>query len=322
MAVLTIESIVSKDFLVWRFPKREIAIGSQIIVNESEEALLYENGQLLHVLTAGRHLVESGNIPGLDGIIRRTIGKNSPLKIDIWFVNKTASTDYKWGVQLRVKDTTHQLIVPVGSYGSLMVKIFDPASLVVQVVGKELLLKKTDLRDFLLPSIERSLKDYISDRIKKGSLDIFNIDSALVEASEHAKSSLSKTFERFGLNLLDFYIQGIEVIGDNPEYLKIKEALTDAASLRIRAKAASESQGFYEQERTLNVIDKAVQKNTNVANALISKRLGGIDIDNNVKPGMSSELKEKLSELKELYETGLITEVEFKKKKDELLGSI
>ena len=322
MAILTIESIVSKDYLVWRHPKRELPIGSQVIVNESEQALLFENGQLLHILKAGKHLIESGNIPGLDGLIRRSIGNNSPLKIDIWFVSKTVSTDYKWGVQLRVKDPSHQIIVPVGSYGTMLLKIDDPASLVIQVVGKEMLLKKSDLRDLLLPSIERGLKDYIAIQIKKGRLDIFNIDSTLVEASEQSKSSLAISFERFGLKIIDFYIQGIEVIGDNPEYMKIKAALTDAASLRIRAQAASESKGFYQQERALDAIDKAVEKDTSLARRIIAEGVGGIATKSNKSSNYDSEIKAKLSSLKELFESGLISEDEYKKKKNEFIGNI
>ncbi len=322
MATLTIESIASSDYLAWRYPKREVTLGSQVIVNESEQALLFENGKLIHVLSAGRHLIESGNIPGLDGVLRRTLGNNSPLKIDIWFVTKTSSSDYKWGVQLKVKDTNHQLIVPVGAYGSMMLRIDDPASFLIQVVGKDLLLTKKDLRSFILPSIERSLKDYIAEKIGKGSLDIFNIDSVLVEASNHAKSSLSSTLERFGMNLLDFYIQGIEVIGDNPEYLKIKEALGDAASLRIRAKAASDTEGFYQQERTLDAIDKVVAKDTSVGSKLISQSLGEIQIGSNVINEPNSETKKKLLELKELLNSGLISEHEYQNKRIKLLGKI
>ncbi len=322
MAVATIESISSKDYLVWKHPKREIAIGSQVLVNESEEALLFENGQLLHILKAGRHLIESGNIPGLDGVIRRSLGNNSPIKIDIWFISKTSSTDYKWGVQLQVKDTTHQLIVPVGSYGSMLLRIEDPASLVLQVVGKRTSLNKTELKEFLIPNIERSLKDYIADKIKRGTLDIFSIESILVEASGDTKRSIDRAFERFGLKLMDFYIQGIEVIGDNPEYKKIKESLADAASLRIRAKAASETQGFYQQERTLDALNKAAEKDTGVAGQLLSKGLGGINFGASGQNNSNGDLKKKLSSLKELLDSALISESEYNERKNKMLDNL
>ena len=66
MAIRTVESKSSNNYLIWKHPNRELEVGSQIIVNESEEALLFENGQLIHILEAGRHLIESGNIPGMD----------------------------------------------------------------------------------------------------------------------------------------------------------------------------------------------------------------------------------------------------------------
>jgi len=93
LAIRTVESKSSNDYLIWKYPNREIEVGSQVIVNESEEALLFENGQLIEILDAGRHVIESGNIPGMDGIIRRSIGNNSPIKIDVWFVSKVVSTD-------------------------------------------------------------------------------------------------------------------------------------------------------------------------------------------------------------------------------------
>ena len=314
MAIRTVESKSSSDYLIWKYPNREIEVGSQVIVNESEEALLFENGQLIEILDPGRHVIESGNIPGMDGIIRRSIGNNSPIKIDIWFVSKVVSTDYKWGVQLQVKDNTHQLIVPVGSYGSILLRIEDPASLVLQVVGKKKQMSKDELKDFLMPSIERSLKEYIAEKIKEGTLDVFNIETILGEASNDTKDSLEVLFERFGLKVIEFFIQGIEVIGDNPEYKKIKESLADAASLRIRAKAASDTKGFYQEEKALNALNKAAEKDIEVASKLFNKQKSS--------KGNKKKLKEKLSDLKELLDSDLISKEEYNVKRLKLLDEI
>ena len=314
MAIRTVESKSSSDYLIWKYPNREIEVGSQVIVNESEEALLFENGQLIEILDAGRHVIESGNIPGMDGIIRRSIGNNSAIKIDIWFVSKVVSTDYKWGVQLQVKDNTHQLIVPVGSYGSILLRIEDPASLVLQVVGKKKQMSKDELKDFLMPSIERSLKEYIAEKIKEGTLDVFNIETILGEASNDTKDSLEVLFERFGLKVIEFFIQGIEVIGDNPEYKKIKESLADAASLRIRAKAASDTKGFYQEEKALNALNKAAENDIDLASKLLNKQKSS--------KGNKKTLKEKLSDLKELLDSDLISKEEYNEKRLKLLDEI
>ena len=136
----------------------------------------------------------------------------------------------------------------------------------------------------------------------------------MVEASNQTKDSLEVLFERFGLKVIEFFIQGIEVIGDNPEYKKIKESLADAASLRIRAKAASDTKGFYQEERALNALNKAAEKDIDVANNLLNKQKSS--------KGNKKTLKEKLSDLKELLDSDLISKDEYNEKRLKLLDEI
>ena len=329
MEVTTIENEGSSRSLVWKSPERSLVIGDQIIVNESEEALLFENGQLMQTLEGGRHLVESGNIPGIEGLIRRAAGSNSPIRIDTWFINKTVSNDYKWGVQLQAKDHQHGLIVPVGSYGSMLIRIDDPASFVLQIVGQRFEMTKDDLRDFILPIIERNLKDYISKSITNKKLDIFTLDSELMESSKAMSDLISKDIKRFGISLIDFYIQGIEVIGNNPDYLRIKESLSEAASLRIRAKAASETEGFYEKERELDALDRAIEKDSSGVVGSLLGRSGATNSgatqnsapSSEKKPLSTEDLKFKLFNLKDMMNSGLISKEEYEQKKKELLGN-
>ena len=321
MAIPTIESKNTDNYLIWKHPNRNLSIGSQIIVNESEEALLFENGQLLHVLKAGKHKIDSGNIPGLDGIIRRSAGNIPVINIDTWFVNKIVSTDYKWGIQLQVKDNTHQLLVPVGSYGSILLKIEDPASFVIQVVGKNERLKKEELKNFILPCIERGLKEYIAEKIKEGSLDIFSIETILGKASNNVKNSLKAVFEKYGLTVVEFFVQGIQVQGESPEYKKIKESLADAASLKIRAKAASEAKSFYKDQKELEDLNKSVEGVQNQTK--VTKDSDIKTNKNNSKNYQGGEnLKDKLEYLRELLDSGLITKAEYDKKRFKLLDQI
>ena len=321
MAITTIESKNTGDYLIWKHPNRDLSIGSQIIVNESEEALLFENGQLLHILQSGKHKIESGNIPGLDGVIRRSIGNTPVIKIDTWFVSKVVSTDYKWGIQLQVKDNTHQLIVPLGSYGSILLKIEDPASFVMQVVGKNKKLKKEELKDFILPCIERVLKEYIAEKIQEGSLDIFSIETVLGKASGKVKDSLKIVFEKYGLSVVEFFVQGIQVQGESPEYKKIKESLADAASLKIRAKAASEAKGFYRDQKELEDLNTLANEAQDLTKTLDKKIFNEKqDINNESKtPQKSGDLKVKLEYLRELLDSGLITKADYDKKRFKLL---
>ena len=72
MPISTIQNNSNTDYLIWKSPINSITIGSQIIVHENEEALLFENGQLLSIFKSGRHLIESANMPGLEGLISKS----------------------------------------------------------------------------------------------------------------------------------------------------------------------------------------------------------------------------------------------------------
>ena len=244
MSISTIQNKSSTDYLIWKSPINSITIGSQIIVHENEEALLFENGQLLNILKPGRHLVESGNIPGIEGLISRSFKGGSPIIIEIWFASKIASFDYKWGTRLQVKDNTYGLILPMTSFGSYALKIRDAASLIIQLVSRNQSLSKLDLKQKLVPLLVRNLKEEVADTVVDDKADIFTISTELRNISKNVQESLSDEFSRFGLDLFDFYIESLEVDEKCEEYKKLKSSLGDAASLKLRANAAKDSGNF------------------------------------------------------------------------------
>ena len=350
MPISTIENQGPKNFIVWKYPDSRISLGSQVIVNESEEALLFEGGQLLQILQPGRHLVESGNIPGLESIISSSFKNKSPIIVEIWFVNKVASFDYKWGTNLQMRDNSHGLIFPLRAHGSYALRIDDPASFIIQLVGKSPALTDQELRPKLFPLIMRNLKDHVAETLVKEDSDIFTITTQLREISSQVKTLISKEFERFGLELIDFYVMGLDVDETDQNYKRLKETLAEAAStrlkakaeadsLRVRAQAASESQGFYQTERSYDALQKAAENEGGLAGSLLSGGLGlglgvgagqqmgnainqNTKLTNNLDATNSSDqtdISEKLLKLKQLLDSGLISKSDYESKKSQLL---
>ena len=336
MAVITIKNESLHETIVWKHPEKQPTIGSQIIVDESEEALIFENGQHLLTLEPGRHLLESGNIPGLENLIARAFNNKSPIYIEVCFIRKTISFEYKWGAQLKVMDPNYGLLIPIGSYGSYSLRIKDSPSLIIQIVGREKLFSIDDLKLKLLPIVERNLKDTIAETLVKKEINIFNIDTKLLELSKEVMDSLAINFERFGLDLIDFYIQGLSVIENDPTYIKFKESLADAASLKVRAKAASESEGFYQVERSYDALNKAAENEGGLAGTFLSGGLG-IGLGANAGQQMSqainsntqitqnqsgNDIKGKLKDLKDLLDSGLISSEDYDKKKNQIIDNL
>ena len=337
MTISTIQNESNTDYLIWKSPINSITLGTQIIVHENEEALLFENGQLLNILKPGRHLVESGNIPGIEGLISRSFKGGSPIIIEIWFASKIASFDYKWGTRLQVKDNTYGLILPMTSFGSYALKIVDAASLIVQLVGRNQSLSKLELKQKLVPLLVRNLKEEVADTIVDDKADIFTISTELRNISKNVQDSLSDEFRRFGLDLFDFYIESLEVDEKCEEYKKLKSSLGDAASLKLRANAAKDSGNFYQTERSFDALQAAAENESGISGTLLSGGLGlgmglgaGQQMANTVNQNTNlnnqsngiDNIEEKLLKIKKLFDSGLITEKEYQDKKLELLNQL
>ena len=340
MPISTIQNESNTDYLIWKSPVHTITIGSQIIVHENEEALLFENGQLLNIFKSGRHLIETGNIPGLEGLISRSFKGGSPIVVEIWFANKVASFDYKWGTRLQIKDNTYGLILPMTSFGTYALRIEDAASLILQIVGRNQSLSKLELKQKLVPLLVRNLKEEVADTIVDDKADVFTISTELKNISKNVQESLAEEFRRFGLDLFDFYIESLEIDEKCEEYKKLKSSLGDAASLKLRANAAKDSGNFYQTERSFDALQAAAENESGISGTLLSGGLGlgmGLGagqqmantVNQNTNPNIQNNqsdnlnnIEEKLLKLKKLFDSGLINEKEYQDKKTQLLSQL
>ncbi len=53
----------TKDIFAWKYPDEELGTWTQVIVNQTQEVLLLKEGVVCDVLEAGRHTLNTLNIP-------------------------------------------------------------------------------------------------------------------------------------------------------------------------------------------------------------------------------------------------------------------
>ena len=87
------------DVFAWKYPDSELGTWTQLIVNESQQAILFKGGQALDVFEAGRHTLSTNNIPFLETIINLPFGGQSPFSAEVWFGSSTSTSN---GARLRL----------------------------------------------------------------------------------------------------------------------------------------------------------------------------------------------------------------------------
>ncbi len=68
----------AKDLIVFKWPDRTIPMKAQITVGQDECALFYKDGVFVGKVDAGRHTLETSNIPFLSRLIDTFTGKSVP----------------------------------------------------------------------------------------------------------------------------------------------------------------------------------------------------------------------------------------------------
>ena len=137
----------SPDVFAWKYPSEELGTWTQLIVNESQEAILFKGGKALDVFQSGRHTLETANIPILNKIINLPFGGRSPFTAEVWYINKVNSLDIKWGTAspIQLQDPKYSVFIPVRAFGQFGIRIENSKQFLVKLVGTLSVFDKTNI---------------------------------------------------------------------------------------------------------------------------------------------------------------------------------
>lgn len=333
----------SEDLLVWKFPSEELALGSQLIVSQSQEALFVKRGQALDVFGPGTHTLSTGNLPILNNIINLPFGGKTPFTAEIWFVNKTIKRNLKWGTPspIPILDPRFNYFINVRAFGMWGIRIDDSKTFVNQIVGT---MQKADndmVVDYFIGEINQKLSNSLVNMFTSKNISIVEINGHLNELSKIVLAEIVPEFLRFGIEIISFNIERINIPEDDQK--KIQEVMGKRMEMEQLGQVVV-GQG-YMTAKTFEVLNNAAT-NEGAAGAMMAGAMGaglglgvGLPISqqvganitnsqNNIKG--SSPLPQannedpgsRLAKLKSMLDAGLITAQDFETKKKEILSSI
>ncbi len=240
--------------IIYRFPEGAISLGAQVFVQENQEAILFKDGKALDSFAPGRHTLVTGNIPLLDKLVNLPFGGDSPFPAEVYFINRTEVPNLKWGTKLplQLQDPVYNVAVPVRAFGSYSIKVTDARSLLIMAIGTWHATSSeqmgTALRDLI---ILPRLQDFISETIVDRKVTVLKIATLLDEIGAAGKDRIASEFGGYGLELVRFVVESINVPEDDESVKRLKKALADKAEIDILG------QDSYKMKRTFDTMEKA-----------------------------------------------------------------
>ncbi len=257
------------EVFAWKFPNSELGTWTQLIVNESQEAVLYKGGQALDLFGPGRHTLETANIPLLNNLINLPFGGRSPFAAEVWFVNKVDSLDIKWGTPtpIQLQDPKYNVFIPVRAYGQFGIRISDSKLFLKKFVGTMPTFNSNDIIKYLRGTYITLVKDHISSYLVKNKVSLLEINAYLSEISEALKTQLAPTYATYGIELVNFNVNDISADEADAAVKKLKDALAKKAEMDIIGYS-------YNQERSFDTLEGAAKNQGSNSSQFMGAGLG------------------------------------------------
>ena len=259
----------SPDVFAWKYPNSELGTWTQLIVNESQEAILVKGGQVCDVFGAGRHTLSTANIPILNKLINLPFGGRSPFSAEVWYINKVFSLDVKWGTAtpIQLQDPKYKVFVPVRAFGQFGVQIEDSKRFLLKLVGTLPQFDKATLLKFFRGVYLTKAKDAISSYLVHKSISILEINAYLDEISTYLQEKMAPTFAEYGIKLVSFFVNDINVPEDDSAVMQLKKALAKRAEMDIVGYS-------YQQERSFDTLEGAATNPNSMQGGLMGAGIG------------------------------------------------
>lgn len=283
-----ISAELSGGVLVQKSHVEDFNTKSQLIVNESQEALFYKDGQALDLFGPGRHTLNSDNVPLLRRLIAPIFGGKTPFPCEVYFINKITVLDLLWGTDspILIEDPRYKVFVKLRANGQTGLHVSDSRRFVVKVVGQ--------LREFTDVAVRRAIKgmllsairETITSAIVDNGYSVIEINTILSTLSDRMTEKLNGRLADIGLAIDHFSIVDISPDAEdlqkvneakNLEFTRLSEARVEAQKMdyisEARARARSREGYTYQDERRFDVLEGAA-KNEGAAGGLVNLGVG------------------------------------------------
>ncbi len=320
----------SGDLMIKRVPESgptEIKWGAQLTVRESQEAVFFRDGKALDVFKAGRHVLQTQNVPLIGKWVTSFgYGKDSPFRAEVYFVSKSLFANLKWGTAepILFRDSEFKMI-RLRSFGMLSIQIADSMLFLNKIVGTRGVYRNDDIQDYLKNIIVSKLTNILGDELKT----VFDMPGSFDDLSLITKTVLQQEFEGLGLIIHDFHITSISVppevqdmidqrsgmsaIGDMDEFMKYKVAM----SIDNASKSGGEGGGAGGAMGAGMGAGMGMGMGFMMPQMIQQSMMSGSGNNQDSESPM-----DKLKKLKELLDLGVISQEEFDQKKVKLMKQI
>lgn len=305
----------------WTENGDEIKNASKLIVGPGQGCIFVYQGQVKAIIEEQCLVnLETDNIPFWTTIKKFMQFFESEHKVGIYFFKKTKILDQKWGTTSLIKYQDPKYHFPIGlkAYGNYSYQIDDASDFFVNIVGSQSEVRVDDFRKIISARVIQPISDYLAEC----QYSYADIDANRDEVARGIAIKLAITFSKLGFTIGDFRIEGTDFDEDT------LRRINRIADLTAEAQAAQAVGLDYAKVQQLDAMREAARNEGGGAG--VGMGLGaGVALGQNMAQALTekpqadagqNDTVTKLTQLKQMFENGLISESEYAAKRQDILA--
>lgn len=235
----------SKMIFAWRFPETNLSTYTQLVVQESQEAVLFSKGQIIGKFGPGKHTLDSENLPLLRSLFRIPFGGKNPFTSEVWFVNKGLTFNIDWHIiRMSIHDVDYNTQLPLTASGQYGLRITDSEKFLVKIVGPREQYTEYDMTEQFTGEINTKVKSALLQFMIRNHVGYKQVSAFLAEMSDHLRLELANFWSELGVELTRFYVSSVDIDDSTPDGAKVKEAIGTQSSMSITGHTWQQEQLF------------------------------------------------------------------------------
>jgi len=236
----------------YRFPETNLSTYTQLVVQESQEAVLFSKGQIVGKFGPGKHTLNTENLPILRSLFGIPFGGKNPFTAEVWFVNKIQTFSIDWETDsMSIHDADYNTQLPLVAKGRYGLKVSDAEKFLVKIVGTKTSFTQDDLTEQFFGEFSTKTKSTIVRFMNNHRIGFKGISGELDNLSEYLKGTMLSFWDNLGLDLMQFYITSVDIDTSTETGRKVKAAIDQQSAMSITGHT-------WQQEKMFDVANNAV----------------------------------------------------------------
>lgn len=200
------------ETLAWKYPSHKLLTSMSVMVNSSQEAVLYAGGRAWDCLGAGLHELSLHKLPLFSKYKPLPADGLTPFTAEIWYVNKAATLTPRWGTSSPIQVQDPKLgPCSVRANGQFGIQIVDSGVFLTRLVGTLPSFSIQNVTSYFQGIYTTEIKTAIASYIVRRSISALEINAYLKELSQAVRGELNLRTREYGIQVISFEVNAISV---------------------------------------------------------------------------------------------------------------